>query len=426
LPSLYRLQAAKAAPRPLADACILVYLWGAPSQFEVHDPKPEAPAEIRGEFGVTQTRLPGVLLGEHVPLLAQRNDKFALVRTCTQSSTSHQPGAYEALTGFRPTRNAVSLTATPGDYPNLGSVVAKLAPRQNDLPPFVTLPQLISDVGNWTPGQFAGFLGRQHDPLTVTRDPNAADFNVAELTLPDEVSAARLDDRRGLRDVIQRQVRGLDQAVGAQTLDTYQDRAFRLLTSPRVQAAFQLGREPAALRDRYGRHTYGQSCLLARRLVEAGVKLVTVFSANNGKIPQDAWDTHTNNFRKLKDEMLPPFDQGTSALIDDLHGRGLAERTLLLVMSEFGRSPRINPQAGRDHWANCYSILLMGGGVRPGQVYGQSDRIGAFPLRGRVFTTADVTATVYHSLGIDYQGEFVDPTGRPLPITTGKPMSELF
>jgi uncharacterized protein (DUF1501 family) len=239
------------------------------------------------------------------------------------------------------------------------------------------------------------------------------------------VTAERLDDRRELRNLIETQVRGLDQSAGARSLDVYQDRAFRLLTSPKVQAAFQLSREPEALRDRYGRHTYGQSCLLARRLVEAGVKLVTVFSANNGKIPQDAWDTHSKNFPRLR-ELLPLFDQGTSALIDDLHGRGLSERTLLLVMSEFGRSPRINAQAGRDHWANCYSIMLMGGGVRPGQVQGQSDRIGAFPLRGRVVTTADITATVYHCLGIDGQGEFIDPTGRPQPITTGTPMSELF
>jgi uncharacterized protein (DUF1501 family) len=427
LPWLLRLQGAQGAstPRATADAVILVYCWGAPSQFELYDPKPEAPAEIRGEFGVTATRTPGVVLGEHVPLLAQRSHLYTLVRTCRQSSTSHQPGAYEALTGFAPKANAVSLTASAADYPNLGAVVARLARPRNDLPPFVTLPQLISDVGNLTPGQFAGYLGRRYDPLAVQRDPNAPDFTIEEMTLPADVPVARLSDRQGLLRAINTQVQSLEQSGVAGGLDTFQDRAVRLLSSPAVKKAFDLTLESSRLRDGYGRNTFGQSCLLARRLVEAGVRLVTVFSANNGKIPQEAWDTHSNNFKKLKDEMLPPFDRGVSALLDDLVQRGMGERTLLIVMSEFGRSPRINANAGRDHWANCYSILLTGGGVRPGQVYGQSDKIGAFPLRGRVFATADLTATVYACLGIDPTTEVTDPAGRPLRITTGEPMTEV-
>ena len=427
LPGLLNLQQAHAARgrAASADAVILVYCWGAPSQFEILDPKPEAPAEIRGEFGVTKAKQPGLVLGERIPELAKRTDLYTIVRTCTQSSTSHQPGAYEALTGYAPTRNAVSLLATPSDYPNLGAVVSKLAKTRKDLPAFVTLPQLISDVGNLTPGQFAGFLGRQYDPLTVTRDPNAAGFNVDEVTLSPEVSPTRFDDRQGLLKLIDQQTQSLEQAAAARAMNTFQDRAFRMLSSPTVKKAFDLQNEKTALRDRYGRNTFGQSCLLARRLVEAGVKLVTVFSANGGKIPQDAWDTHNNNFSKLK-EMLPPFDTGVSALLDDLNERGLAKRTLLIVMSEFGRSPLINKNAGRDHWANCYSIMLTGGGVRPGQVYGQSDRIGSHPLRGRVFNTADLTATVYHCLGIDHQAEVYDQAGRPLRITTGEPMTELF
>jgi uncharacterized protein (DUF1501 family) len=428
LPQLFRLEQASAASSASAeaDACILVYLWGAPSQFEILDPKPEAPAEVRGEFGICQTHEPGIVLGEHVPELAKRKQLYTIVRTCQQSSTSHQPGAYEALTSYKPRINNPTLTASSSDHPNLGSVVARLGPKRNDLPPFVTLPQLISDVGNLTPGQNAGYLGRQYDPLTIQRDPSKPDFKIEEMTLPPDVSPTRLGDRRGLLRLVNDQLSGMEQSAAAGALDTFQDRAFRLLGSPAVKKAFDLSLENAALRDRYGRNAFGQSCLLARRLVEAGVKLVTVFSANNGKIPQDAWDTHSNNFKKLKDEMLPPFDRGTSALLDDLFDRGLNQRTLLVVMSEFGRSPKINNVAGRDHWSTCYSIMLTGGGIKPGQVYGQSDKIGSHPHKGRIFSTADTTATIYHLLGIDHHAELTDQTGRPVPITTGEPMVELF
>jgi hypothetical protein len=262
--------------------------------------------------------------------------------------------------------------------------------------------------------------------MTITKDPNTADFRIAELALRDDLPAERLEGRRRLLGIVDRQLRSLEAAAEAQALDVYQDRACRLLTSPTLRRAFELGREPAGVRERYGRHTFGQSCLLARRLVEAGVKLVTVFSAQGGKTPQDAWDTHTDNFRRHKDELLPPMDQGTSALLDDLRERGLAERTLVLWMGEFGRTPRINKVAGRDHWANCYSILLAGGGIRPGQLHGQSDRHGAFPLRGKVFTPADICATVYHALGIDHRAELTDALGRPMRVTQGEPMLELF
>lgn len=428
LPDLFRLQAARGAtgPRPTADACILIFLWGAPSQFETFDPKPDAPSGIRGEFGVIRTNVPCTVVGEHIPLLAQRADQYAVVRTCMQTSTHHQSAGYEALTGFPPSRDIVQLLTTPSDHPHLGSVVARLAPHHSDMPPFVALPQLIADVGNLTPGQFAGYLGRPYDPLTVTRDPSSPDFSVDDLTLRPDVSAIRLGDRRTLLDVVDRQARVLERSADARGLDAYQDRAIRLLSSPAVRRAFDLSREPAALRDRYGRNAFGQSCLLARRLVEAGVKLVTVYSAFGGKTPQEAWDTHEDNFRQLKNKLLPPMDLGTSALLDDLHQRGLARRTLLVWMGEFGRTPRINAKAGRDHWAHSYSILLSGGGVRPGQLYGQSDRVGAFPVRGRVFTPGDICATVYQSLGIDPHTEVVDAQGRPLRICRGEPMTELF
>jgi hypothetical protein len=428
LPDLFRLQQTHAAAdvRPTADACILLFLWGAPSQYETFDPKPEAPSGIRGEFGVTRTHLPGVLFGEHIPLLAQRTRQFSVVRTCAQTSTHHQSAAYEALTGFPPSRDAVALTATPTDHPNLGSVVAKLAPGRSPLPRFVQLPQLATDVGNLTPGQFAGFLGRQFDPLAIVQDPSRPDFNVTDLRLRPDVSAARLEDRHALLKLVDQQAKALEESAGARALDVYQDRALRLLTSPAVHQAFDLGREPASMRDRYGHNDLGQSCLLGRRLVEAGVKLVTVCSGFGGKTPQDAWDTHEDNFRKLKDRLLPLLDLALSALLEDLHQRGLAERTLLLVMGEFGRTPKINSKAGRDHWEHSYSILLSGGGVRPGIVYGKSDRNGAYPVQGRVFAPADICATVYQCLGIDPHAEVTDPTGRPLPITRGRRMDELF
>jgi hypothetical protein len=438
LPELFRLQEtqASASLRAKADACILLFLWGAPSQFETFDPKPDAPSGIRGEFGVIRTSVPGTMVSEHIPLLAQRADRYAIVRTCTQSSTHHQSAGYEALTGFPPTRDAVGLTATPSDHPNLGSLVARFTPairwsgkggkQRGSMPPFVSLPQLISDVGNLTPGQFAGFLGRKFDPLAVTKDPSAADFSVEDLTLRPEVSPSRLGGRRTLLREVDAQLRYLNESVQTMDLNTFQDRAIGLLTSPAVRQAFDLSREPTALRERYGRNAFGQSCLLARRLVEAGVKLVTVYSGCGGKIPQDAWDTHTDNFRKLKNQLLPPMDQGTSALLDDLGQRGLTNRTLLIWMGEFGRTPKINPQAGRDHWANSYSIWMAGAGIRPGQVYGQSDRFGAYPVRGRVFTPGDICATIYDCLGIDYRAEVIDPLGSPRRICEGKPMAELF
>jgi uncharacterized protein (DUF1501 family) len=425
LPDLLRFQAHAAGPRPKADACLLVFLWGAPSQYETFDPKPDAPAGIRGEFGVCRSATPGVLLGEHIPLLAQRTRSYTLVRTCAQSSTHHQSAAYEALTGYPPARDAVNLTATPSDHPNLGSVVARMAPGRSALPRFVLLPQFCSDVGNLTPGQFAGFLGRPYEPLAILKDPSAADFAVPELSLPPDVSPARLDDRRGLLKRINHQAHSLEKAAEARALGVYQERAVGLLTSPAVRRAFDLSREPAALRDRYGRNTLGQSCLVGRRLIEAGVKLVTVCSAFGGKTPQDAWDTHVDNFRKLKNTLLPPFDQAVSTLLDDLAQRGLRERTLVLVMGEFGRTPRINAKAGRDHWEHSYSILLSGGGVRSGLVHGRSDRSGAYPVQGRVYTPADICATVYHCLGIDHRAMVTDPTGRPLRITTGEPMREV-
>jgi uncharacterized protein (DUF1501 family) len=422
-----RLRDARAATdAPSADACIFVFLWGAPSQFETFDPKPDAPDGIRGEFGVRPTRLPGIFFGELIPHLAARNDRFSLIRTCAQSSTHHQSAAYEALTGYPPSRDAVALTATPADHPNLGSVVARFAPGRAPLPRFVQLPQWASDVGNLTPGQLAGYLGRRYDPLAVLKDPSDPNFDVAELSLPADVTAERLADRESLLKLIDRQSTALAGAADAHALGVHQERAVRLLTSPAVRRAFDMAREPAALRERYGVNTLGQSLLLARRLVEAGVKLVTVCSGFNGKTPQDAWDTHADNFKKLKNQLLPPFDRGLAALLDDLDERGMSGRTLLVALGEFGRTPRINKNAGRDHWHHCYPALLAGGGVVPGRVLGRSDAHGAYPSGGRVRTPADLCATIYHCLGIDPHAEVTDQAGKPAPLSKGAVIGDLF
>jgi len=427
LPHLLRLQEARAAQsRHTADACIFLFLWGAPSQYETFDPKPDAADGIRGEFGTRRTRLPGVIFGEHIPMLAARNNRYSIIRTCAQSSTHHQSAAYEALTGYPPSRDIVALTATPTDHPNIGSVVAKFAAGRSASPRFVQLPQLATDVGNLTPGQFAGFLGRQHDPLTVVKDPSAPDFDVAELTLPVDVTATRMEDRGALLRNFDRQAKALESSTEAKALGVHQERAVGLLARSAARQAFDLDSESNAVRERYGKNTLGQSCLLARRLIEAGVKLVTVCSGFNGKTPQDAWDTHKDNFRKLKDTLLPPLDRAVAALLDDLDQRGLMQRTLLLVMGEFGRTPKINKDAGRDHWHHCYPVLMAGGGVKPGRVLGQSDGQGAYPVRGRVCRPGDLCATVYHALGIDHRQEVIDPQGRPIALTRGEPVSELF
>lgn len=426
LPELLRCQQARAAHDTIsADSCIFVFLWGAPSQFETWDPKPDAPDGIRGEFGVTRTKLPGVLFGELIPALAARNDRFTIIRTCAQTSTHHQSAAYEALTGYPPSKDIVALTASPADHPNLGAVVSKYAPGRSALPRFVQLPQLASDVGNLTPGQFGGFLGRQHDPLAILKDPSDPAFTSVELGLPTEVSSSRLEQRKALLGIVDQQAKLLDSSTEARALNVYQERAVGLLTSPAVKRAFDLGKESGPLRERYGHNTLGQSCLLARRLVEAGVKLVTVCSGFNGKTPQDAWDTHSNNFRLLKDKLLPPMDRAVSALLDDLGQRGLLQKTLVLVMGEFGRTPKINKNAGRDHWHHCYPVLLAGGGVKGGLVVGQSDRSGAYPVRGRVCGPGDICATVYRCLGISPESEMIDQLSRPLPLTRGTPIIEV-
>jgi uncharacterized protein (DUF1501 family) len=424
LPGFLAAKPARGRPRATARACILLHQFGGPSHLDSFDPKPDAPAEIRGPFRTLPTCVAGVRFTEHLPRLAKCFGRFTVVHSVHHRTSSHNSAAYYSLTGHKPLIDIVTANASAVDVPAYGSVLAYLhRPRVSGpkVPPFVSLPTMIADGPFRTPGEFAGFLGKPYDPLFVTGDPNAASFNVQEMTLPDGVTFRRAADRGGLLRDLEALSRLADRAAAVRGMSAHQARALDLLTSRETQQALEIHREPARVRDRYGRTTYGQSCLLARRLVEAGVRFVTVYySPGIG-----GWDTHKANFATLRSSRLPNTDVAVSALLEDLQARGLLDETLVVWCGEFGRTPKVNPDAGRDHWPQCYSVLLAGGGVKGGVPYGTSDRRGAFPKDDPV-RPDDISATLYTCLGLDPATEVRDQLGRPLPISRGKPIRELF
>jgi hypothetical protein len=410
----------QAPRRGSALSCILLHQFGGPSHLDTFDPKPDAPADIRGTFATIPTTAPGIRFSEHLPRLARRFDQFALVRSVSHRTSQHNSAAYYSLTGHQPLIDIVTANASATDVPAYGSVLAYLQrDRVGRVPAFVALPTMIADGPFRTPGEFAGFLGKTYDPLFITSDPNRATFDLSEMTLPSGVSFARAADRdAGLRQ-LERLSRMAEHAA-VRGLGAHRARALSLLTSRETQDALDIHREPARVRDRYGRTTYGQSCMLARRLVEAGVRFVNVYySPGIG-----GWDTHNNNFTTLQNSRLPNTDVAVSALLDDLHERGLLNETLVVWCGEFGRSPRINNTAGRDHWPQCYTVMLAGGGICGGMVYGASDRNGAFP-RDNPVRPDDISATMFAALGLDPQTEVRDQLGRPLPISRGEPVRAL-
>jgi uncharacterized protein (DUF1501 family) len=413
---------------------IFFYLQGGQSQLDTWDMKPDAPDGIRGEFKPIATNVPGIQICEHMPRLAKIADKYAIIRSMYHETKNHNPGGYIALSGVAPAQDVVAFGTSPDDYPNPGSVVAMLKPAPKTVPTYVQLSvPFLGDAGTPMPGVGSGFLGPRYDPLKVHSDPNSADFAVEELSLPDGVTLERLSRRRTLLQTIEAASRRLQESPDVQRLDTFYQRAYSLLTSPQARKAFDINAEPASVRDRYGRHTYGQRLLLARRLVEAGVRLVTVYWGGHVNAPDQYWDTHKNNFPDQKNSLLPPFDQCLSALLEDLDQRGLLETTLVVVMGEFGRTPRIGmitanastDSTGRDHWPFCYSIVVAGGGVKGGRVIGASDETASYPTE-RPVHPRDITATIYHALGIDPHTEIHDRLGRPIPATQGEPVRELF
>jgi hypothetical protein len=424
LPRLLRAEADRRGRNASADACILIFLNGGPSHLDMWDMKPAAPVEIRGEFHPIATTVPGVQLGEHLPRLARQLHHCTLVRSVHHTvNNAHAAAVYVGLTGHDRGDATVAIGTGPNDYPAIGSVVGLCRPPRTTVVPYVSMPHITQEGrgGPPQPGFFGGWLGRASDPLFVLRDPSAPGFGMPELTLPADISPARLGGRHGLASRLGG-VRGQAGQRPLQEMDSFQARAFDLLTSPATQQAFRIDREPARLRDSYGRNIYGQSVLLARRLIEAGTRVACISWAPDANA---TWDTHGQNFTKLRNELLPQLDAAVASLLADLEARGMLGRTLVAVMGEFGRSPRVNGAAGRDHWNFCYSLMLAGGGVHGGTVYGASDRIGGHPSLNPVLP-ADIIATIYHCLSIPADLELRDRLGRPFQLVPwGAPIREV-
>ena len=422
LPQLLRAEAGRKTERKAtARSVILLFQFGGPSHLDTFDPKPNAPREIRGEFAVIPTTVPGIQVTEHLPRLARLTDKYALIRSVRHNRSAHNSGAYYSLTGREPLIDIVTANAAATDFPHPGSVVAYLGGSNGKVPPFVSLPTMIADGPFRTPGEFAGLLGKMYDPLWVLGNPNSPSFDATDFTLPAEVNVERVEDRRAILHELDERSRLADREAVVQGMDAYRARAMDLLTSPATKQAFALQEEPAAVRDRYGRTTYGQSVLLARRLIEAGVRFVTVyFSPGIG-----GWDTHKDNFREQKVKLLPQFDTAVSALVTDLCERGLQDEVLVMALGEFGRTPKINEGAGRDHWSTVFSVLLAGAGLPGGSVYGASDRQGAEPI-DRPVTSGQLAATVFHALGIDPATQVQNLLGRPWRICDDAPATGLW
>ncbi len=414
-----------------AKSVILLDLFGGPSHLDTFDPKPAAPREIRGEFQTIRTSLPGLLVSEHLPHTAKLMHRTSLIRSVSHGYNSHNP--YAVMTGYTGGNDREDYFAKPSNHPSMGSVCQYLGVgRRADLPGYVCLPALPGYTqGLRRAGPYGGFLGNQYDPLFSTceaklprvHDPNKDFYDptliaMGEPRLPavaPEITLDALDRRRSLLQQLDRQAGRLEGSRAAGLLEKRQQQAFDLLLSASARRAFDLAKEPPAVRDRYGRDVLGSSVLLARRLVEAGVTFITVHTESKGA---GHWDTHENNFRMLKDYLLPFLDRALAALIDELDQRGLLETTLILVTGDMGRSPRVNAKAGRDHWPQCGFCLLAGGGVKQGYVHGASDKSGGYPAAHPV-SPGDLCATVYQLLGIDPETTVPDRAGRPMSITHG-------
>jgi len=411
-----------------AKACILIYLFGGPSQIDIFDLKPDAPSHFRGEFRPIATNVNGIRVCEHIPNLARRADKYCLLRSMNHEHPRHGWGLYFMLTGQRHNRPDLDAPPTPDDFPGIGALVNKLKPPYRDLPTSVTLPRWnrFLDLPNDYAGEKAGFLGSSFDPWLVKSEKNGQSFRLDELALPDDVTVGRLHQRRGLLDTLDRRLAQFGER--GEVHDALNAQAYRMLSSRAVRQAFDLDAEPAPLRDRYGRHPFGQGLLLARRLVEAGTTLIQVNWHNDGSdVKSPFWDTHKDNFTALKNSLLPPLDIGLSALLDDLHTRGLLDATLVLVMGEFGRTPRVGQVImnaatdgqGRDHWPHAYTVLLAGAGIPAGTVYGATDDKAAF-VTDRPVSPPDLQATVMHLLGLDPGSIIYDRQGRPHQASNGQ------
>ena len=440
LPELLRAQEQDANPQTIATgsfgkakSCILLFMWGGPAHQDTWDMKPDAPVEVRGEFHPIPTKTTGLHICEHLPQLAQRTDKLCIVRSMTHDNANHTPSTHYLLTGEPPPRN----TDKRQQWPHMGAVLSKLGRGEGALPPFVSMrPKVPGDVPRFveqSQGQFAGWLGPTSDPMTIDADPSREDYTIGELTLQPELSVERLELRRDVLSSLDRKLEAVLPAFEAKVASDR--RAYELLTSAATQrGAFDLHEEPQAIRERYGLNAHGQSVLQARRLVERGVPLVTVFWPNDGiKNVSVYWDTHSRNFIDLKDRLCPTTDQAFSALLDDLDARGLLDETMVVWTGEFGRTPKVgqvNSDAGagrdgRDHWPGCFTSVLAGGPFKRGFVYGSSDKHAAFPEENAV-APRDLIATIYHALGVGERQVLPDINGRPQFVRPGTAIDGLF
>lgn len=427
LPNLLQARETLSAPRGRAKACILLFMWGGPAQQDTWDMKPDAPAEYRGEFTSIPTTVPGLRICEHLPRLAQRARQLALIRSMTHNNVDHTAAPHLLLTGKPPPAGALA-----DDWPSFGSMIAKLGRGRGPLPPFVSMMPVVPNGAprfvEQTHGQGAGWLGPVYNPMRIDADASLPDYRVGDFTLHADLSAVRAGGRQGLLDSVDQQIRRLEQQAELTSMRAHYERAFGLLASPAVTRAFDLSQEPRSIRERYGMNIHGQSVLQARRLVEAGVPVVTVYWPNDGITNVSVyWDTHNRNFIDLKTRLCPVTDLAFSALLDDLQQRGMLDDTLVIWTGEMGRTPRVGQSVvggagagadGRDHWGKVFTSILAGGGVRGGTVYGSSDRYAAEPATSPT-PPADLTATIYHLLGVDPRMEIRDRLGRPLTLCEG-------
>ncbi len=423
LPSLFagRAQAVDAElPTARAKSIVIVFLTGAPSHHDTFDMKPDAPAEVRGEFKPIATKIPGLHVCEHLPRLAKHAEKYAVVRTLSHGDNNHLMSTHHVLTGEKQPGGFFDKVASRTDFPCYAAVCDHFRPRRDGIPTGVNLPTFLMEGPLTWPGQHAGFLGAKNDPWQITSDPNKPDFRVDSLTLRQGIDIQRLGNRHSLLSQLNQQQQQLADATAGRRLTSEQELAFSILTSSRLADAFHLNRESDSMRDRYGRTTTGQSLLLARRLVEVGVPVV---QCNIGKV--QTWDNHSKIFPTLKDRLLPPLDQGVAALLDDLESRGLLDETLVMMLGEFGRTPKINKKKGRDHWGPCFFGVFAGAGVRGGQVIGTSDKTAAYPHTSP-YSPNDVGATVYAALGIPPDAEVRDRFDRPVRLNQGTVIQPLY
>jgi len=405
-------------------ACIMIFNLGAPSQLDTWDMKPDAPREIRGPFKPIKTKSADIQISEIFPRHAKLADKFSLVRSCYHTAAAVHDTGHQMLQTGRLFTGGINT-------PHAGCATEFLRGRKTELPAHVILPEPMGPTGGNMPhGQDAGFLGKAYDPFVLNADPSKKDFKVPDLLPPSDIGEARLERRRSLRQVVDGQVKSFEATESAKLMDANFASAYRLMTSTKAREAFDLTREPEKMRERYGMTRFGQCCLLARRLVEAGVRFVTINTFIT-VFDEITWDIHGSkpftSIEGMRDIVAPMYDQGYSALLEDLFDRGMLDNTMVACLSEFGRTPKINPAGGRDHWPQCWTTYFAGGGVTGGRVVGKSDDIGAYPAE-RPVKPSEVVATIYHGLGLDLKTELPGPSGRPFPLVDfgTQPIMELF